>query len=165
MINRALGVLAASLIVTGCAGPAPTPSAVDTATAIPTASPAESPSPSPSPSASASRTASETTTPSARPTSAAPRTSSATTRSSAPTLTSSCKLAVSEESGDPLILFSYKVTDPAKRGWTITLQYTNDEGRNTERFSGTGNKSATVKLYGISQPGVKANCKATIKAR
>lgn len=76
-----------------------------------------------------------------------------------------CTQAVSEESGDPLIIANYTVTDPGKRGWRLTISYTNDEGRNTETFTGRGTTKASQTFYGIFGPGIKPNCKGSIKAR
>lgn len=164
MTRTPLAAAAALALVAGCTSPtpapsaAPTPSVAATPSARPsTATPSASPTPTPTPSATSVTPSASTPTPSPKPSSAKPP--------AAPTITASCKLAISEQSGDPLIRFSYKVSDPAKRGWVATLRYTNDQGTHTETVSGKGDKSATETFYGIFNGSVKPNCKASIKAR
>lgn len=164
MTRTPLAAAAALALVAGCTSPtpapsaAPTPSLAATPSARPsTATPSASPTPTPTPSATSVTPSASTPTPSPKPSSAKPP--------AAPTITASCKLAISEQSGDPLIRFSYKVSDPAKRGWVATLRYTNDQGTHTETVSGKGDKSATETFYGIFNGSVKPNCKASIKAR
>ncbi|QIK71290.1 hypothetical protein G7070_02065 [Propioniciclava coleopterorum] len=149
--------LSALVLLSACSTPAPTPTpSVPAVTASPSASTAQPTTASPttaSPSATPTRTPSATASPSA-------------TAATGPRLTSSsCQLSVSEQSGDPLILYGYTVSAPSKQRWTITLTYTNDMGPSTETITGTGTKSDTVKLYGITKQGVTPGCKATIKAR
>lgn len=164
MTRTPLAAAAALALMAGCTSPtpapsaAPTPSLAATPSARPsTATPSASPTPTPTPSATSVTPSASTPTPSPRPSTAKPP--------AAPTITASCKLAISEQSGDPLIRFSYKVSDPAKRGWVATLRYTNDQGTHTETVSGKGDKSATETFYGIFNGSVKPNCKASIKAR
>lgn len=164
MTRTPLAAAAALALMAGCTSPtpapsaAPTPSLAATPSARPsTATPSASPTPTPTPSATSVTPSASTPTPSPKPSSAKPP--------AAPTITASCKLAISEQSGDPLIRFSYKVSDPAKRGWVATLRYTNDQGTHTETVSGKGDKSATETFYGIFNGSVKPNCKASIKAR
>ena len=166
MTRTPLAAAAALALVAGCTSPtpapsaAPTPSVAATSARPSTATPASAtptPTPTPTPSAASVTPSASTPTPSPKPSSAKPP--------AAPTITASCKLAISEQSGDPLIRFSYKVSDPAKRGWVATLRYTNDQGTHPETVSGKGDKSATETFYGIFNGSVKPNCKASIKAR
>lgn len=183
-IRRATGVVLL-LLLGGCTSaapplsPAPTaePTPAQTATpTVPTTSaqptaPITSAQPtgrssSPTSSASATQASPAPTSPqpTATRTTSSPR-ASATKAPAAPTIKASCTLAVSDQTGDPLIRFTYRVLDPQRRGWVATLRYTNSEGTHTETVRGTGNKNTTTQFYGPSTNTVKPNCSATIKAR
>lgn len=71
------------------------------------------------------------------------------------------------QSGDPLLLITYSIKDPAKKGWTATITFDNAEGKNQKlNLSGTGSKSATETMYGLTDPGTdKPNCRITVTAK
>ena len=148
------------LLVAGCSGTggaAPSPTPTDTVTSA---------SALPSPTlTSVSATASTTATSSVRATPTSSGTASPQPNRTPRLTLLTCKPSVSTESGDPIILVSYRVADPARTGWSLTISYSNEEGRNTETLTGRGNASTTFKLYGSADPSIKPNCKASIRAR
>lgn len=78
-------------------------------------------------------------------------------------MTISCEPSISDQTGDPLLIITWAVTDPDKVGWTISISYRNGMGDNQRTVSGKGSKTVTEIDYGLDPGQMSAGCVARVQ--